>query len=177
MAAMEGAQEDFPWAPTSQEGSRVRGRNMNKLHQTHIQNRTKTQQENKTSYINCKKKKEFWFYLFFNIVNIVILSSRHRKKNQEHCNKRNRSPPALYLSCNSFVPCPHPKQVSCAVPWTGMSLSSKHVVLDPRQPIWLWLASLAGISSPEGAGLTSWPLTLFTVRVMGPGQAALRQQK
>lgn len=153
-ATLGGEQEDFRWALTSQEGKCVTTRTMNKLLQTHTHTQTKTEQENKTCYINCKKEKIVCSW----IVSISqYLSSRSRKKTQEHWNKKTVPPrPPSYsiqVICASFPP----QQFSCAVSWAGISLLSKHIVLDSRQPFWLWLASLANILSPKGYFMTLYP--------------------
>lgn len=103
-------------------------------------NQTKANQE-KARYINCKKKKKVLFYLFCNNINIC---NTFIKVQTRSIGRRGRgsSPLEAFKSLVS----PPSSPASCAVAWAGKSLSSKHTVLDPRQPFWLLLASPAFIS-------------------------------
>lgn len=88
-----------------------------------------------------QKKKKVLFYLFCNNINIC---NTFIKVQTRSIGKRGRgsSPLEAFKSLVS----PPSSPASCAVAWAGKSLSSKHTVLDPRQPFWLLLASPAFIS-------------------------------
>lgn len=88
-----------------------------------------------------QKKKKVLFYLFCNNINIC---NTFIKVQTRSIGRRGRgsSPLEAFKSLVS----PPSSPASCAVAWAGKSLSSKHTVLDPRQPFWLLLASPAFIS-------------------------------
>lgn len=95
---------------------------------------TKTQpptKQNKTRCINYKTiKEEFWFYWFFNTLILHYFTQGIERKTRSTGIRGTGGPLVVF---KSFVPPPHPEQLSHAVPGAGISLSSKHIVLDPRQ--------------------------------------------